>query len=101
MAEAPFVVNMTKYCYIHTTKESFKECENCGNNICHDCSEKYWHTNAISAMFSPQKQTQQEMTYCPRCLRKAKIRNTIITSFLLIVILGIIIFTILFSRLGF
>jgi hypothetical protein len=97
LAEAIFVVTMTKYCYIHKTKEAFKECENCGNNICHDCSEKYWHTNAISAMFSPQKQNQQEMTYCPSCLKRARIRNTIITSFLLIVILGIIVFSIIFA----
>lgn len=92
---------MTKYCYIHRTKESFKECENCGNNICHDCSKKYWHTNAISAMFSPQKQKQQEMIYCPSCLKRAKIRNMIITSFLLVVILGIIISTIMLARMGF
>ena len=92
---------MTKYCYIHKTKESFKECENCGKNICHDCAEKYWHTNTISAMFSPQKQSQQEMTYCPRCLKRVKIRNTLITSFLLIIIVGIITSTIIFARQGF
>ena len=91
---------MTKYCYIHDTKEAFKECENCGRNICHDCTGKYWHTNAISSMFLPQKREAQQMNYCPKCLRRARIKNALITGTLLILVIGTIAATIIFAVLS-
>lgn len=88
---------MTKYCYIHKDKEAFKECERCGHPICYDCSNSYWHTNAISSMFLPQRSKEQEMIFCSKCLKKAKLRNAFISGFLLIMILGLIAATIIFS----
>jgi len=89
---------MTKYCYIHDKKEAFKECENCEKAICHDCADTYWQTNALSAMFLPEKTKQQKMTYCPKCIRKTRIKSTLLTSFFLILILSFIIVTIIFAR---
>ncbi|MBY9001718.1 MAG: hypothetical protein KGD64_12445 [Candidatus Heimdallarchaeota archaeon] len=91
---------MTKYCYIHTSTESFKECDSCGSNICHDCAESYWHTNAISSMFLPKKTEEQKLILCTKCLRKAKRKNAFMTSFLLIMIVGFIAVTIFIARTG-
>jgi len=91
------MILMTKYCYIHTKKEAFKECDSCGRSICFDCSNSYWHTNAISSMFLPQKRKEQEMIFCHKCLKKARLKNAFISSFLLIMILGFIAATIIFS----
>ena len=86
---------MTKYCYIHESKEAFRECENCGRYICHDCTEKYWQTNAIYSMFLPQRKEVQEMNYCPKCLKRAKIKNAFISGSLLILVIGTIAATII------
>ena len=91
---------MTKYCYLHKSKESFKECDSCGNDICHDCSETYWNTNAISSMFMPKKAAEEKLTLCPKCLRKAKMKNASMSSFLLLMVIGFIVLTILLARSG-
>lgn len=91
---------MTKYCYIHESTESFKECDGCGANICHDCAETYWHTNAVSSMFLPKKKEEQKLTLCPKCLKKAKRKNLCMTSFLLTMIIGFIVLTILLAGSG-
>jgi len=88
---------MTKYCYIHPEKEAFKECNKCGRPICYDCAKSYWYSNTISAMFSPQKDSKQKIILCPRCLKREKIKNFIVTSFLLILIIGFIAATIAIS----
>ena len=89
---------MTKNCYIHTSTEAFKECDSCGNNICHDCANTYWNTNAISSMFLPKKAEEEKLTLCPKCLKKAKRKNAFMSSFLLIMIVGFITVTILLAR---
>ncbi len=91
---------MTKYCYIHKSTEAFKECDSCGNDICHDCVETYWHTNAISSMFLPKKTEEEKLTLCPKCLKKAKRKNASMTSFLLLMVVGFIVLTILLARSG-
>ncbi|MCG3216985.1 MAG: hypothetical protein KAS63_09700 [Candidatus Heimdallarchaeota archaeon] len=88
---------MTKLCYFHDNKEAFKECESCGRNICHDCSRKYWHTNAISSMFLPQKSDAQQMTFCPKCLKRARIKSGLISGTLLFLVIGTIIASIVFA----
>ena len=89
---------MTKFCYLHPERESFKECDGCGKDICHDCANVYWQTNGISSMFLPQRSKEQKLSLCPKCLRKAKLRNAFITSFLLIMVIGFITVTILLAR---
>jgi hypothetical protein len=48
-------------------------------------------------MFLPQRSQEQEMILCSKCLRNARLRNAFISSFLLIMILGLIAATIIFS----
>ena len=82
----------TEYCYIHKGHIATKHCDRCGYPICDDCASTYWHTNAISAMFQPQKREEQELFLCKSCLKTTRIRNGLITGFMLILILGMIAF---------
>ena len=50
----------------------------------------YWKTNALSHMFSAQKNEKEKLILCPLCLRKSRIRNAVISGLLLILVLGII-----------
>jgi len=81
---------MPKYCHYHPETEAFKECENCGRILCYKCSMSYWKTNALSHMFSAQKNEKEKLILCPLCLRKSRIRNAVISGLLLILVLGII-----------
>ncbi|MHA1684884.1 MAG: hypothetical protein ACTSYD_00600 [Candidatus Heimdallarchaeaceae archaeon] len=86
---------MTKYCYLHPKREAFKECARCGKFICNDCAKEYWYTNTISAMFAPEKDRKEKLFLCPKCLKKERIKNTFISSFLILLVLGIIVGSIL------
>jgi len=88
---------MTQYCYLHPDKEAFKKCSKCGKPICHKCAKSYWYSNTIFAMFSPQKDAKEKITLCPKCLRKEKLKNFLVTATLLILILEFIVVTIAFS----
>jgi len=81
-----------KNCYIHDRDKAVNDCERCGYSICEDCSNAYWHTNTITAMFQAQRRKQEEMMLCNKCLRNIRIRSGLISGFLLILILGAISF---------
>jgi len=51
-------------------------------------------------MFLPQKREIQQMNYCPKCLRRARIKNAFITSTLLVLVVGTIAATIIFAVLS-
>lgn len=82
----------TTYCYFHKGHIATNICEKCGKPICDDCSNSYWHTNAIAAMFQPQKSEEKEMILCKDCLKTTRIRNGLITGFMLVLVLGMIAF---------
>jgi len=81
---------MEEKCYIHTKVKAETKCNRCYKPICTSCTNEYWKTNAISAMFSPQKPQNVKLLLCPKCLRIEKIKNILITSIFLILILGVI-----------
>ncbi|MHA1303512.1 MAG: hypothetical protein ACTSQE_08120 [Candidatus Heimdallarchaeaceae archaeon] len=81
---------MSKFCYYHQEKKARNECDRCQKPICTDCSKTYWKTNAIAAMFNPQKEENVKLIFCPRCLKIEKIKNTTMTFFFLILVLGVI-----------
>ena len=82
----------TTYCHFHKGHIADNECDRCGAPICEECSNTYWHTNAIASMFQPQKSEEKEMVLCKGCLKATRLRNGLITGFLLILILGMIAF---------
>lgn len=77
-------------CYIHKGRKSTNNCDKCGYPICDECSNSYWHTNAIASMFQPQKKEEQKLVLCKKCLKTTRIRNGIVTGFMLILIFGMI-----------
>ena len=87
-------MSKTEFCHFHKGHIATNHCDRCGYPICDDCSSQYWHTNAINAMFNPQKSEEKEMVMCKECLKFTRIRNGLITGFMLILILGMIAFLI-------
>ncbi|MCG3223225.1 MAG: hypothetical protein H7647_02075 [Candidatus Heimdallarchaeota archaeon] len=48
----------------------------------------------------PKKTAEEKLTLCPKCLRKAKMKNASMSSFLLLMVIGFIVLTILLARSG-
>ncbi len=83
-------------CYLHPKVKATNICDRCNKPICDKCSNVYWKTNGISAMFSPQKEQNVKLILCPHCLKIEKIKSVTLTSFFLILIVGVIVTGILY-----
>jgi len=90
-------MKMIDNCYYHNEEKAVRKCDNCGKNLCKECIHSYWYTNTISVMFQAQKRQEKELFLCHECLKKIKTRNTLVSSFLLILVLGVIISSIMIA----
>ncbi|MHA1197984.1 MAG: hypothetical protein ACTSQF_01320 [Candidatus Heimdallarchaeaceae archaeon] len=79
-----------KFCYLHKGHLATNDCERCGYPICDNCSNSYWQTNAITSMFQPKKSDEKELVLCGNCLKTTRLRNGLISGFMLLLILGMI-----------
>lgn len=87
-------IKLIRKCINHPQKRAIRICDECDESFCNECLTEYWSHNFMSYAYMGEQKKFTKEYLCKNCERKKRRKGVFMASFLLILLLLFIGFSI-------